>query len=220
MPLLDGPRLAPASGGAARKLVVLLHGYGAYGDDLVPLAEAFADSLPDVAFLSPHAPFPCGGAPFGREWFPLSFRDPSEFSRGADAARPMLESFLAAELESLGLGPGDLALVGFSQGAMMALHTGLRRPAAPAVIIGYSGLLPAAERLDMEMVRPPPQVVLIHGEDDEVVPAPYSQIAAEALSLAGARVDSHMRPGLGHGVDAEGAAIGLASLAHAFARGR
>ncbi len=218
MAALDGPRLAPRSGGPAKKLVVLLHGYGADGSDLMPLADAIGEALPDVAFALPHGPAPCGGAPFGREWFPISFTDPSEFDRGADAARDLLERFIAGELAHHGLRDGDLALLGFSQGAMMALHVGLRRPAAPALVLGYSGLLPAPGRVAAETVRPAPHVVLVHGEFDDIVPPQAMLDAYNTLTAAGVPVDMHGRPGLGHGIDPEGAAIGIASLADAFSR--
>src|SRR5919107_184808 len=144
---LDGPRLEPPSG-QAKRLVVFLHGYGADGNDLIDIGRAWAGSLPDAAFVSPHAPRPCGQAPSGREWFPLTMRDPGERWRGVTMAAPGLETFLDAELARAGLPPSALALVGFSQGTMMALHVGLRRAVAPAAIVGYSGMLVLPEEVD------------------------------------------------------------------------
>src|SRR5262249_13874032 len=138
---LNGPRLAPRGGAKPRQLVVFLHGYGADGNDLIDIGRAWQDLLPEAAFVSPHAPHPCGQAPMGREWVPLTFRDPHERWNGAIAAAPVLNAFLDAELQRQGLAAGALALVGFSQGTMMALHVGLRRAQAPAAIVGYSGLL-------------------------------------------------------------------------------
>ena len=140
MASIDGPRLAPKSG-RAQQLVVFLHGLGADGNDLIELGQQWRDWLPDAAFVAPHAPDAYEGAPMGRQWFPLTLRDPSEFWRGVTYAAPRLEAFLDQELARHGLPAARLALVGFSQGAMMALHVGLRRPAAPAAILGYSGLL-------------------------------------------------------------------------------
>src|SRR5476649_1454469 len=139
-PKLDGPRIEPRSG-TARHLVVFLHGYGADGNDLIDIGRTWQGLLPDAAFVSPHAPRPCGQAPVGREWFPLTFRDPNERWVGVQAAAPGLNNFLDAELKRRNLPPQALALVGFSQGTMMALHVGLRRPVAPAAIVGYSGML-------------------------------------------------------------------------------
>ena len=208
MPLLDGPRIPPLSGRPARHLVVLLHGYGADGLDLIDLARMWAPRLPDALFVAPNAPERCGGLPFGYEWFPLSFRDPSEYLRGAEGAAPILNTFLDGEQDRLGLVDPVTALVGFSQGAMMALHVGLRRPGGIAGIVGYSGLLPgserlAPERLTTEIVARPP-VLLVHGEDDDVVDPAHLDTAAAALDRIGVAVEKHLRPGLGHGIDDAG----------------
>ena len=130
---LDGPRLEPRSG-PAKQLVVFLHGYGADGNDLIDIGRAWQGILPHAAFVSPHAPRPCGQAPVGREWFPLTFRNPNERWTGVKDAAPLLEKFLDAELKRRNLPPSALALVGFSQGTMMSLHVGLRRAIAPAAI--------------------------------------------------------------------------------------
>lgn len=211
---LDGPRLAPASGGPARALIVFVHGYGADGNDLIDIGQHWANLLPHAAFASPHAPEPCAGAPIGRQWFALTMRDPSEFWRGVSAAGPLLDRFLDAELARLHLEPRHLALVGFSQGTMMALHVGLRRRAGPAAIIGYSGLLAGPEHLGKTTARP--RLLLLHGEDDEVIPMPATLMAANALAAAGIPVEWHLTAGLGHGIDPEGLAIGGRFLADAF----
>src|SRR6202790_3602145 len=137
---LDGPRLEPQAGGAARQLVVYLHGYGADGKDLIEIGRAWQPLLPHCAFVSPHAPEPCGQAPVGRQWFALTFRDPDERWIGVNKAAPMLERFLDAELNRRKLPPVALALVGFSQGTMMALHVGLRRGTRPFPRRGHSGV--------------------------------------------------------------------------------
>src|SRR5262245_61762531 len=181
---LDGPRLEPGSG-PAEQLVVFLHGYGADGNDLIDIGRAWQQLLPEAAFVSPHAPRPCGQAPSGREWFPLTFRDPHERWNGVNAAAPILTQFLDAELGRRGLPPSALALVGFSQGTMMALHAGLRRPVAPAAIVGYSGMFvePTAGGLDAvsnEIVARPP-VLLVHGDRDDLIPPQALFHAAQAL---------------------------------------
>ena len=142
MALLSGPRLDPRKG-PATQLVVLLHGYGADGNDLIGLAPHWQDLLPGAAFVAPHAPDPVPGAPSGFQWFPISRIDPREMQQGVIAAAPGIEAFLEAELARLNLPPEKLALVGFSQGAMLSLHLGLRRAIPPAAIVGFSGLLAA-----------------------------------------------------------------------------
>src|SRR4249919_1788122 len=144
---LDGPRLAPRTG-PAKQLVVFLHGYGADGNDLIEIGRAWQGLLPQSAFVSPHAPEPCAQAPTGRQWFNLTFRDPGERWIGVNAAAPGLNHFLDAELARRQLPGSALALVGFSQGTMMALHVGLRRAVAPAGIVGYSGMLVVPEDVE------------------------------------------------------------------------
>jgi phospholipase/carboxylesterase len=218
-PRLDGPRLAPRSG-AAQQLVVFLHGYGADGNDLIDIGRAWQQYLPQAAFVSPHAPEPCGQAPVGRQWFPLTFRDPNERWIGVNKAAPMLERFLDAELQSHKLPPEALALVGFSQGTMMALHVGLRRAVAPAAIVGFSGLLVAPpdgniEALAAEITSRPP-VLLVHGDRDDLIPPQALFEATEGLAALGVSVEWHLSAGIGHGIDAEGLRHGGEFLARRF----
>jgi phospholipase/carboxylesterase len=212
---LDGPRLPPAAGGQARQLVVFLHGYGADGNDLIALGHEWARVLPHAAFVSPHAPEPCGMAPMGKQWFNLTFRDPSEMLRGVKQAGPILDAFLTAELERLRLPSSALGLVGFSQGTMVALAVGLTRRPPPAAIVGYSGAL-AVEAL-AEREGSGPAVLLVHGDMDEVIPVDAMLLAREQLAQAGLPVEWHVAQGIGHGIDATGLMLGGAFLRQAFA---
>jgi phospholipase/carboxylesterase len=220
---LDGPRLNPRSG-AAQHLVVFLHGYGADGNDLIDIGRAWQQYLPQAAFASPHAPEPCGQAPAGRQWFPLTFRDPNERWTGVNKAAPVLERFLEAELARHKLPPSALALVGFSQGTMMALHVGLRRATAPAAIVGYSGLLVTAPEREIEAfaaeIRSRPPVLLVHGDSDDLIPVQALFQASQGLSALGLSVEWHISPGTGHGIDAEGLRHGGEFLARRFAASR
>jgi len=212
-PSIDGPRLHPASGKAARQLVVVLHGYGADGNDLVALAEAWRPLLPDAAFVVPHAPSVCGAWAGGREWFPLPRIDAPTIAGGTAAAAPGLHAFLDAELAELGLGNGALALAGFSQGAMMALDVGLSRNPPVAGILAYSGALTRPPQ-PAETGRPP--VLLHHGASDTVVPPAALPAAKTQLEVAGVPVESHLRQGLGHGIDEEALRLGAAFLMRMF----
>jgi phospholipase/carboxylesterase len=211
---LSGPGMPPRSG-KVRQLVVLLHGLGADGDDLIALAPYFAELLPDAEFISPHAPFACDMAPFGRQWFSLRDRSPDAILYGLEVARPMLDAFLDAALASRGLTDKDLLLVGFSQGTMLSLFTALRRPRACAGLLGYSGMLASPERLPEEITARPP-VLLIHGDQDPVVPFEFMDLARQALELLGVPVMVERRPGLGHSIDDEGLASGIAFATSCF----
>jgi phospholipase/carboxylesterase len=219
---LDGPRIAPRSG-KAKSLVVFLHGYGADGNDLIDIGRAWQNLLPDTAFVSPHAPQPCGQAPMGREWFALTFRDPNERWTGVNTAAPVLNAFLDAELARHNLPPSALALVGFSQGTMMSLHVGLRRPVAPAAIVGYSGMLAlpedeaAANRFADEVVSRPP-VLLVHGDQDQLIPVQALFHAAQTLAALDVPAEWHISPGVGHGIDQEGLRQGGEFLARQLSR--
>jgi phospholipase/carboxylesterase len=216
MQRLDGPRFSPASGEPARQLVVLLHGVGADGSDLIGLAPRWAEALPQAAFVAPDAPFPCDMAPSGRQWFSLADRDPQRMAQGVRGVAPVVAGFLEAELARLGLAASSLALMGFSQGAMTALEVGLRSSPSPAAILAYSGALLAPESLAEELAGRPP-VLLVHGEADGVVPVWASRLAETALMQAGVPVEAVYRPGLEHGIDEAGLAAGAAFLAKAFA---
>jgi phospholipase/carboxylesterase len=213
MTKIDGPRLAPKSG-KADALVVFLHGYGADGNDLIDLGEQWQNWLPHAAFVSPHAPEPCGMSPMGRQWFPLTMRDPSERWRGVVGARPVLDAFLDEELRKHNLTPDRLALVGFSQGTMMALHTGLRRSLSPAAILGYSGVLVGPEHLQEATGKP--NILLVHGDRDEVIPLDALFMSANALGEAEIACQWHLSFGIGHGIDGGGLRHGGLFLAQAL----
>jgi phospholipase/carboxylesterase len=194
---------------------VLLHGVGADGADLASLAPVWAQTLPFAAFVAPNAPFPCDMAPFGRQWFSLQDRDPLRMAEAARGTAPILDAFLRAELAAQELPADALALMGFSQGAMMALQVGLRGSVTPAAILAYSGALLAPGTLAAE-VRAKPPVMIVHGEADDVVPVWAARFAESALQEAGVPVECHIVPGLAHGIDETGLRAGAALLARVF----
>ncbi len=199
---LDGPRLGTGTKGKARQLVVLLHGYGADGKDLIELGAQWQTLLPDAAFAAPNAPEPCTQSSMGRQWFPLTTRNPDERWIGVNKAGPDLDAFLDAELATLGLDDGKLALVGFSQGTMMALHVGLRRSRPPAAIVGFSGLLVGPEHLAAPVPGTRmPSILLTHGSDDDVIPVDALFMGAEGLAEVGIASQWHLSVGVGHGID-------------------
>ena len=203
MARLSGPSRPPASGGKPRRLVILLHGLGADGNDLIGLVPYWARLLPDAEFLSPNAPFPCDMAPYGYQWFSSQDRSPEAVLGGVRAAAPILDAFIDEALEERRLGSSDLALVGFSQGTMMSLFVGLRRAEPVAGIVGFSGRLLAPELLASE-VRSRPPILLIHGTEDPVVPHSSLAAAENELKAAGVPVETVSSVGIGHSIDDQG----------------
>jgi phospholipase/carboxylesterase len=208
---IDGPRMPPARGGKPDSLVILLHGYGSNGADLISLAPYWAKLLPGAAFVSPNAVEPTPGAPGGYQWFAIADLDPLAMEQGVRAAAQSVDRFIDRELEKHGLGPERLVLVGFSQGTMMALHVGLRRERQIAGILGYSGVLVGAGRLKEEMRSKPP-IVLIHGDRDPTIPIPAMFDSAEGLAAAGHGAQWHISYGVPHSIGPDGLDLGGAFL--------
>ena len=215
MSALSGPSRPPASGGRPSRLVILLHGLGADGNDLIGLAPYWAPLMPTAEFVSPNAPFPCDMAPYGYQWFSAQDRSPAAVLAGVRAAAPLLDAFIDDALAERALDEGDVALVGFSQGTMMSLFVGLRRAKPVAGIVGFSGRLLAPELLASEL-RSRPRTLLVHGTDDPLVP--YESLAAAEMALKGADVpvDTLTCPGVGHSIDENGLKRGGAFLKDAL----
>jgi len=208
---LDGPRFGPASGTAAERLVILLHGLGADGNDLIGLAPQMSAALPTALFVAPNAPYPCDMAPFGFQWFSLMDRSPEAILAGAQASAPILDGYIDDLLEETGLPAGQTALVGFSQGTMMSLFVAPRRDTPVAGILGYSGMLVGAETFAAD-VRARSPVLLVHGDADEIVPVQCTPLVAKVLTDNGFEVETMIRPGLPHGIDPAGIAAGVSFL--------
>jgi phospholipase/carboxylesterase len=203
---LDGPGLAPLSGGKPAYLIVLLHGVAANGNDLLYLARAWQKLLPDAEFIAPHAPFPCDYALEGRQWFSLQDRAPDKLLAGLRDARIILDCFFDELLASRELDDASLALAGFSQGAATALYAALTRRKRIAGVAAFSGALPATPHL-LSDIRSKPPILLVHGEADDVVPFQAMATAKAVLEALGVPVKAVARPGLGHGIDGTGIAI-------------
>ncbi len=204
--IVNGSSLQPLSGSAPKHIVLLLHGYGSNGADLIALAPHWRNALPDVLFLAPNAPQRLGMGG-GYQWWPLSAFTPQALAIGAASAAPSIDSFIHRKLKQYGLTEADLAIVGFSQGTMMALHVGLRRKAPVAGIVGYSGMLTGAAELAHQPIAKPP-VLLIHGAQDPVVPVAALHAAKADLQKLGIEVSEYISPGLGHSVDPVGLRLG------------
>lgn len=212
--VLQSERKEPVSG-TTRSVVVFLHGYGANGADLLGLADPLGEHMPDTLFIAPDAPERCPGSPLGFQWFPISWLDGSsedEARRSMDAAIEDLNAFLDALMVDEDILPEQLALFGFSQGTMMSLHVGPRREDALAGIVGFSGRLLEPDLL-VDEVKTKPPVLLVHGDQDEVVPPQSLSEAAVGLEKAGFKeVFAHVMKGTGHGIAPDGLSVALAFM--------
>jgi len=211
---LTAGRIDPASG-EIRSAVVFLHGYGANGADLLGLAEVLGEHLPDTLFVAPDAPESCAGAPMGFQWFLIPWIDGSseeESRQGLWQAARDLDAFLTGLMVEEDLLPEQVALFGFSQGSMMALQVAPRREDAVAAVVAFSGRLLEPELLaDEALCRPP--VLLVHGDQDNVVPVEALPAAAQALQNAGwEEVYAHVMRGTAHGIAPDGLQVALAFL--------
>ena len=191
---LTGHFNAPARGGAASSLIVVMHGWGADADDLADLAYPMSLRFPGAAFFVPNAPDPCSVNPAGRQWFDLA-----DTADGPVGAGSIIETAVLAAAAELGIGMDAVALTGFSQGGMMSLHCGLRMSSRPRAVVSFSGALLRAD--EMPTPETSPAVMLIHGTEDQVVPFQMMQAAAELLAKHGIDATCVARPGLGHGID-------------------
>lgn len=219
--IVNGKSLAPRSGAAPKQIVVLLHGYGSSGSDMIALAPHWQEALPDALFLAPHAPQRCGMMGAGYQWWGLSGFAPAALAAGAASAAPAIDAFIDKKLAQYGLTEAELALIGFSQGTMMALHVGLRRKSAVAAVVGYSGMLTSIADLAKDFGHknfPGPPVLLVHGSADPVVPVAALHMAESELKRLGVAVTSHVSFGVPHSVDPVGLRMGRDFVAKALLR--
>ncbi len=199
---LAGPHRPPASGGAPDSLIVMLHGRGANGDDLIGLADFLSPALPNVAFHSPNAPNPLPeGGPASYQWYQ---RDPTEDRLGGlHAIEPVVNEFIDGLLEDTGLEASRCVLLGFSQGSIVSIHTAPRRSSQVAGVVAFSGAMITGDTLAKELASRPP-FVLIHGTEDQVLPVGGTEAAGRAFEEVGVPVSVHLLPDLAHGIDRRG----------------
>lgn len=210
MAILTGPRKDAISGNS-KGLVIILHGYGADGNDLIGVAEPLSEYLPDVTFLAPNAPDRCTNNPMGYQWFPIPWLDGSSEEAALDGiknASQILNQYIDEVIDLEGISSDKIVLLGFSQGTMMSLEVGPRRAEQVAGIVGFSGRLVRQEEFASEIVSRPP-VLLVHGDMDDVVPPSSMPEAAEVLEKNGFKVFTHVSNGMAHGIAPDGLGLAL-----------
>lgn len=209
----------PPKTGSVKQLIILLHGLGSNGRDLISLAPYWASAVPNAQFISPDAPFACDmvppGYPDAYQWFSLQNRDPKNMLEGARIAAPILKNFITAMLEKYKLSADQCALVGFSQGTMMSLSVAPYFKDKLAGVLGYSGALLWDEAQDKAAMHKLP-IYLVHGEADDVVPLSAYTMAREKLEFEGFPVQGHTTRGLPHSIDERGISEGAKFLKSVF----
>jgi phospholipase/carboxylesterase len=206
--IFSGPSLPPSGGNKPTSLVVLIHGYGASGDDLLALGKAWSTILPDTVFVAPHGPMICESNHFGKQWFGLKDWDSARILKEMQAITPAFNRYLDGLLKIYELPPEKLALVGFSQGAVLATHIALHRPLCAGVVAYSGGFL--YDPNELKIANPP--VLLIHGNEDQVLPVSFSKTAEERLKALGTPTTLYVLPDLDHTIDERGLGMGGAFL--------
>lgn len=205
----------PAASGKTNSVVLFLHGYGADGADLLGLADPLGPHMRDTTFIAPDAPEKCAGNPFGYQWFPIPWLDGSseaEMVAGVVSAAEDIDAFIGQVLEQEGITPDRLIVFGFSQGTMMALHVVPRRAEAIAGLVAFSGRVLDPENFAEGILCRPP-VLLVHGDQDEMVPPEHFREAGQTLEAAGFDVYGHVMEGTGHGIAPDGLSVALTFMA-------
>ena len=206
--VFSGPTLSPAAGDKPESLVVFIHGYGANGEDLLPLGKAWSSILPNTLFVAPHGPVMCETNPSGKQWFGLQGWDPARILKEIQSITPAFNRYLDGLLKQYDLPPEKLALVGFSQGAMLSLHVALLRPQCGGVV-AYSGAF-LEDPTEFKIARPP--ILLVHGTEDQVISAFFSESAELRLKTIGVPVSLSLLPNLDHEIDERALGLGGAFL--------
>ncbi|RZI47797.1 phospholipase [Rickettsiales endosymbiont of Peranema trichophorum] len=198
-----------------QQLVILLHGYGANGHNLISLASSFSKALPNALFIAPHAPFQLSGYHHEAfQWFAFDQNDKQSMVHGLEEAARILCDFIEDRISVMSLKPQDVVLIGFSQGTMVALHVLLYKMPVRCVV-GYSGMLLSHSRPIVEHANAS-NVLLIHGAKDSIIPSHAMYEAQEALVKLGITCEAVIRPNLAHSIDNEGLAKAGSFLANVF----
>lgn len=213
--MLSGPEIPPRSKNKPKNLVIFLHGVGADGNNIADICNVLNRCVPDTYFLCPNGAFPYDLGIGGYQWFSLQDRTESVLLEGINKTLPIVNEYIDYNLSKYSLEDKNLAIMGFSQGCMMALHLGLRRQKAPACVIGFSGALIGAEFLKQQQLRKPP-IFLAHGDIDPIVDVEQMKIAAKNLKMMGIKVETHIFKNLLHGMNEKCLSLAVDKLTTSF----
>ncbi|WP_298558144.1 alpha/beta fold hydrolase [uncultured Aliiroseovarius sp.] len=211
--ILESKRREAASG-TTKSVVVFLHGYGADGADLLGLADPLSEHMPDTTFIAPDAPEKCLGNPMGYQWFPIPWLDGSseeDSMRGVEMATADINAFLDQVLEDEGIEPSQLIVFGFSQGTMMSLRVLPRRDEPIAGLVAFSGRMLEPDQFAENVVSKLP-ILLVHGDQDDMVPPGHFSESGEVLQAAGFETYGFIMKGTGHGIAMDGLSVALSFM--------
>ena len=209
--ILDVDPIYPITKNQPKQIVILCHGYGGDGKDISVLATNWQRFLPDAVFLCPNAPETCSVNPQGYQWFDLSSEKEEIIFEKSLVAEEKLNIFLDQVLNNLQLETKNLALVGFSQGCMISIQTGIKKKEQINSLVGYSGKIINMEHLS-DNINSKPKIFLMHGENDTIVSPTHLLEAKEYLKKQGINVKTKMFKNCEHRIPVEGSSLGLGFL--------
>ena len=209
--VLDVTSILPLSKNKPRQVIILCHGYGGDGKDISTLAINWQRFLPDAIFLCPNAPEVCTVNPRGYQWFDLTTEEEKIILEKSLIAEEKLNIFLDQVFDNFQLAPSNLALIGFSQGCMMAIQVGLKRKERINCLIGYSGKVINQKHLS-DNIKSKPKIFLMHGANDTIVSPTYLLEAKEYLNKHGLKIKTKLFKNCDHKIPVEGSSLGLGFL--------
>ena len=208
---LNSVIINPSSKSAPKNAVILCHGYGGDGNDISILANYWKTFLPDTLFVCPDAPEVCKVNPTGFQWFDLMDQTDDEILSKSLIAENKLDNFINEITRKNKLSFKDIALVGFSQGCMISLQTALKKKDRIKCLIGYSGKILNIKHLNQN-INSKPEIFLMHGDKDAVVPINFLLEAKEFFSKNDYKIQTKIFNNCEHRIPTEGSSIGLEFL--------
>ncbi len=205
----------PTSNQKPDNAVILCHGYGGDGNDISILANYWKNYLPNTVFLCPDAPEKCSVSPTGFQWFDLMDQSKDEILAKSLVAELKLNQFINEVKNHYELMSDKIILSGFSQGCMISLQTCLKRVDKINSVIGYSGKIIDINHIKSN-IKSKPDIFLMHGDKDEVVPVSFLLEAKELFNTIGYNIQTKIFKNCEHRIPQEGSSLGLEFIKKKF----
>jgi phospholipase/carboxylesterase len=200
---ISGLTLPPASGKKPDSIVVLFHGYGDFGENFLFLGALLGQLLPDTLFVAPDGPIECKSIPSGKQWLSSSKNNKTQLLKEIKNLILPLNQYLDNLLKTYDIPPEKMAFLGFSQGARIALHVGLRRPICAGIIAMSGSYLDDPSAVNLSQ----PPILIIYGTADQKAPVSLARESHKRLNALKMPVTLILLPGVGHDVDHQGLEI-------------